>query len=93
MTYSEIKQKNMDLIKHDLRGPLTNIEGFYNELELSVTQLLATINEHQELLPNHIYEKLSSIISDDVNPCLKYSHEMIGTMNDGLERLEEMRFE
>lgn len=89
MSNSNTNEIDIGLIAHDLRGPLTNIEGFYSELELSINQLLTTLKEHRDQLPEDLNEKIDAIFRDDVDPCLKYSNSMIKKMSNCLDNLEK----
>lgn len=88
MSNSEDIRPSLELIIHDLRGPLTNIEGFYSELKISIDQLLEIMNEHHGLLPDHVNETINSIVQDDVNPCFKYSHTMIEALKGRIDKLK-----
>lgn len=88
METTKVDQFDLALIVHDIRGPLTNLRGFCNEIEDSISQLVSAINEHQDRLPADFHNKLSEIINEDVTPCLSFSQSVIDQLHVRLDKFE-----
>jgi len=64
---------------HDLRSPLVNIEGYGNELDYSLKELMSSIeNVH---VPSNIKEKITPIVKEDIPESLHYIHMSVSKMN------------
>ncbi|MFK7852644.1 MAG: hypothetical protein AB8B79_00965 [Granulosicoccus sp.] len=73
---------------HDIRGPLCNLSGFSDELELAVKDLIKTIKLHEQQLPIELLEKLTGIVEADITPCLAFSRSSIDKMGSRLDQIE-----
>lgn len=88
MNDSDVDQKSLTVIVHDIRGPSTTLKGFCMELEEAIAQLQETLNAHKEAMPASLHQKLNTIIDDDVNPCVKFSLIALDQLNDRLDKFE-----
>ncbi|WP_200163405.1 PAS domain S-box protein [Cerasicoccus arenae] len=81
---SELEQKTKDLqqivyvASHDLRSPLVNIIGFSGELDFSIKELIAVLDEFDELPP-----KVEHILKKDLPEILHF----ISTSGRRMDRL------
>jgi hypothetical protein len=90
MPVQEDDQLDLAVLIHDIRGPLTNLKGFCNEIEDSIIQLEKIINENQDTLPPQLYEKLSEVVNKDVTPCLSFSQTVIDQLNVRLDKFGKL---
>jgi len=80
-------------VGHDLKSPLVNIQGFSNELNESIKELLKFISESE--MDNDFKKSLSEKIEKEIGECMDYinisSNKMISLIN-GLLKLSKIGF-
>ena len=82
---SELITKNKELeqvlyvTSHDLRSPLVNVEGYSNELDYSLKELMSSIENEQ--VPLNIKEKITPIVKKDIPESLHYIRTSVLKMN------------
>lgn len=93
---NELINKNKELeqmiriVSHDLRSPLVNIQGFSNELEISLKQLQEIIGKN---MPYALADELLPILNDDIPEILEYiklSVSKIDSLLSGLLRISRL---
>jgi signal transduction histidine kinase len=74
--FEELKEKNNDLeqiiyiISHDLRTPMTNIQGFTKAIDFSVEKILNLINSKKDR--DEIKKEVDVIAKEEINAFKKY---------------------
>ena len=81
-------QLEINKVAHDIRGPLSNLTGFCGELESAIEELVATINTYKDQLPEDFKTRVSEILEDDINPCLRFSNTSIAKISTRLDQFE-----
>jgi len=80
---SAIRQR----LSHDLRASLFNIDGFMDELRISVAAMERLLREHQGQLPDSFRSKLGQLINDDTRPCLDCLEIAATQLQEGIDML------
>lgn len=96
-TKDKLAQKNDELeqiisvISHDLRSPLANISGFGNEIEFSLNQLQAELDNCD--LESEKKGKINSILEEDLSEAVNYiltSSKNMSKMLEGLLKISRI---
>lgn len=86
---SNIDQTNEDArrVKHDLRAPLVNIQGFAAELGESFANVTALIELHQSSLPGEFKDQVSKLLEEDLVPCLDFLDKAVAQLDQRIDTL------
>ena len=87
----ELKRKNKELeqilyiTSHDLRSPLVNVQGFSKELDISLSELMSSLNEID--IPLNLKKEITQITNDDIPESLDFIKKSISRMEQLLAGL------
>ncbi|MDO9107020.1 MAG: ATP-binding protein [Methylovulum sp.] len=69
------------IVSHDLRAPMINVQGFVNELALSLGDLRKNMDEVMALVPEHKKAALLEILDDDIPTSTRFITGGVAKMN------------